>query len=286
MTWGSSLNSGQLGIDVLLTDFERTLGRLFEQPEAEREVYKGVLDIYAHHDLPLEVRQAAGESPYSLWTEAYQWITEHARAGGAEALNQVVGARLTYYEVEAAESFRLLEGVQAVLERLRSFGIRVAVVSNNSVEAVERALKANKVEGLVDHVLGRRNNFRMQDLKPSPALVLEALEHFGCAADAALLVGDSVVDMAAGRAAGVGLTVGVVQHSTASRTELRRAGARIVLSRFSDLEPLILGTWHLDNLTATSRGARDPASATTTAAATRSGDAHCPPDGSRRHPPA
>jgi HAD superfamily hydrolase (TIGR01509 family) len=235
----------QLGpIDVVLTDFERTLAQLFEEPDREREVYEAVWDIYAHHDLPLETRRAAGESPYSLWTEAYWWMKEHAHPDSAEAVSQAVAARLSQYELEAAGSVRLFKGVRSVLRRLRTLGIPVAVVSNNSTEAVERALEVNRVEGLVVRVFGRRPDLRMEDLKPSPALLLEALKRVGCAADGALFVGDSVVDMAAGRAAGIGLTVGLFHHSTSSKAELRREGAHLVLSRFTDIKPLVLGSIH------------------------------------------
>jgi HAD superfamily hydrolase (TIGR01549 family) len=238
-----ALGSSQLGaLEVVLTDFERTLGRLFEDPGCEKRVFDDIWGIYAEHDVPTEVREVAGESPYSLWTAAYEWMMKRVPAADAEAVNQDVATRMTRHELEAAGSFRLLEGVPPVLERLQSWGIGVGVVSNNSTKAVQQALEANKVEGLIDKVFGREPDFRMRDLKPRPALLQEALGHYGCAPDRAIFVGDSVIDMAAGQAADIGLTVGVLDHSTASEDELSSAGARLVLKMFSDLEPLVLSS--------------------------------------------
>jgi phosphoglycolate phosphatase-like HAD superfamily hydrolase len=79
------------------------------------------------------------------------------------------------------------------------------------------------------------------NLKPKPLLLMEALRLSRWGAHRALLVGDSVDDMRAGRAAKIRLKVGVLDHSTFSEWQLRRAGADLVLNRFGDLMPLLPG---------------------------------------------
>jgi phosphoglycolate phosphatase-like HAD superfamily hydrolase len=162
------LGSSQRGIiDLVVTDFDRTLGRLFPQRDHERDVYEDVWRMYADHDLPRDVRAAAGGSPYSLWTTAYKWMEERIGRSDAEAVYQTVAERLTHHELDAAESLLLFDGVRLTLERMRASGIPVAVVSNNSTEAVERALKVNKVEGLVQTVAGRQPAAGVPPIEPS-----------------------------------------------------------------------------------------------------------------------
>jgi phosphoglycolate phosphatase-like HAD superfamily hydrolase len=115
----------------------------------------------------------------------------------------------------------------------------VVIVSNNATAAVERVIKENGVERFDQHVIGREFRYEMVgNLKPKPNLLVKALRRSGHEPDAALLVGDSVDDMRAARAAGIRLMVGVLDHSTASRWQLRRAGATHLMRMFGDLPDL------------------------------------------------
>lgn len=238
------LGSSWLGnVNVVLTDFERTLIRLFEDPAHEARFFKEVKELCEKRGVPKRVQKAAGGSPYSLWTRAHRWMTKGGRDPlHAERMYHAATRIAIKYEMEAAESVRLFDDVPPVLERLKIARIPVVIVSNNGTDAVERILKENNVEGLVDHVIGREFHHRMiGTLKPKPNLVVEALKRSNSDPGAALLVGDSVDDMKAGKAAGIRLRVGVLEHSTATRWQLRRAGARVVLQRFGDLLPLVPG---------------------------------------------
>lgn len=241
------LGSRRLGtFDVVLTDFERTLVRLFndpDDPDVEQRFFEEVRKLCVERGIPKRVLKAAGESPYSLWVKAHRWMIRWRKDPLHIERMYHAGTRIAIkYEMKAAESVRLFDDVQPVLERLKAARIPVVIVSNNCTEAVERILKENRVEGLVDHVIGREFHRRMVGkLKPKPNLLLEALKRSRCDAGTALLVGDSVDDMKAGRAAKIGFRVGLLQHSTATKWQLRRAGARLVLNRFGDLLPLVPG---------------------------------------------
>ena len=224
-------------ITVVLTDFERTLVRLFEDGGVEQEFHHEVRRLCADRGVQRRVISAAGDSPYSVWTRAYRWMIRHEDPLSAEMLYHAVSKIATRYEMDATSSVRLFDDVRPTLERLKFAHITVAIVSNNASAAVQRALRNNNVECLVDHVIGREYRHKMVgNLKPRPLLLQEALQLSGHAPDTALLVGDSVDDMRAGRAAGIRFRVGVLQHSTASEWQLRKAGARVVLHRFGDLQ--------------------------------------------------
>jgi HAD superfamily hydrolase (TIGR01549 family) len=226
---------------VVLTDFERTLVRLFQDSDVEKKFFNEVWSLCRRFDIPTRVLNAAGESPYSLWTKAYHWMTWSRRNPlHAEWMYHAATSIATKYEKHAAESVRLFDDVRPVLEQLRTADIPVVIVSNNATEAVQWILEKNDADRLVTDIVGRefKHEF-VGNLKPKPLLLLKALELSGCGADTALLVGDSVDDMKAGRRAKIRRRVGLLQHSTASRWQLRRAGAHLVLNRFGDLQDLL-----------------------------------------------
>jgi phosphoglycolate phosphatase-like HAD superfamily hydrolase len=223
-------------VKVVLTDFERTLVRLFEDSSIEQHFLEKVAKHCARFGVPPRVLRRGRGSPYSLWMEAYRWM-KHRGLLHADSMYQIVSKTALEYELDAAESIRLFDDVPPVLEQLKVAGIPVVIVSNNATAAVERVLENNDAKRLVDHVIGREFTCEMIGiLKPKPNLVVNALKYSRHEAGTALLVGDSVDDMRAGKAANIGFSVGLLQHSTASKRQLRRAGARLVLNRFGDLQ--------------------------------------------------
>jgi phosphoglycolate phosphatase-like HAD superfamily hydrolase len=226
-------------VDAVLTDFDRTLVWLFEDRRRQWEACQDLLAIRADWGVPAPPGPDPADSdPYDLWADAYRWLVASAPARDAESLNDRIAACLAAHEVEAAASVGLLAGVGTTLRRLREQGIPVAVVSNNPTDAVWQALKANQVEGLVPAVLGREPGGDLKRLKPSPAMLRQALSMLDRAPERAVFAGDSVTDMAAAQAAGVP-AVGVLGHSRARRSQLTAAGARWVVPGFADLEALL-----------------------------------------------
>jgi HAD superfamily hydrolase (TIGR01549 family) len=232
-------------VEVVLADFERTLVRMFEDSGTEQKFFREVWDLCARRGVPERVLRAAGESPYSLWREAYRWMRSPWRQIlHVERPTNRLHVERTYhavdkiaikYEMAAAERIRLFHDVQPVLKELKNAGIRVVIVSNNAKKAVERVLQKNDAEDLIDHIVGRQFKYWMLgNLKPRPNLVLAALR--GTDANRALLVGDSVDDMEAARAAKIRYRVGLLEHSTFSAKQLRNAGAGFVVRTFGDLQ--------------------------------------------------
>lgn len=222
-------------VKVVLTDFERTLVRLFENDEDEREFSEEVRVLCAKRGVPKRVLKAAGTSPYSIWTRAHRWTTKHDDPLAAERMFHAVTRIAIKYEMCAAPSIKLFDDVKPVLEQWKAAGIIVMIVSNNDTMAVQQVLKENDADLLVDQVIGRDFNHELLgNLKPRPLLLEKALS--GCKPDMALLIGDSVDDMRAGRAAKIRFRVGLLQHSTATKWQLRTAGAKLVLNRFGDLQ--------------------------------------------------
>jgi phosphoglycolate phosphatase len=90
--------------------------------------------------------------------------------------------------------------LRPLLSALRDRGLRLGVATND-VEAAARAhLAAEAVEDLFDLVAGYDSG---HGAKPGPGMLLAFTLHTGLSPDRVLMVGDSLHDLVAGRAAGM-----------------------------------------------------------------------------------
>lgn len=223
-------------LQAVLTDFDCTLARLFDD-RAMKRIWAELAAFYSKRQLPIHEFCAA--NAYTLWVEAYRWMREHLR-DTADAVNQEAARLLGDQEQRVAQKSPLFAGVDSVLNWLQDLSVPVAVVSTNVTRAVEAALTFNKVDQLVSLVLGREDGrVDMDRLKPNPPLIREALNRFGTIdGGSALLIGDSVCDMAAGQRAGVP-TIGVTTGECTA-AELTEAGAEVVIPSFADFRKFLV----------------------------------------------
>lgn len=114
----------------------------------------------------------------------------------------------------------LFPGIEGLLPRLRSRGVRTGIVTSKGQQESETLLRDLGVAHLFDAVVGDDDR---RPLKPDPAPVLEAVRRLGVPLQEAVMVGDTRFDVASGRAAGV-RTIGVL-WGNGSREELVTAGA-------------------------------------------------------------
>ncbi|MGB3436968.1 HAD hydrolase-like protein [Achromobacter sp.] len=97
---------------------------------------------------------------------------------------------------EIDPSVHLFDGIPDALARLKSGGLRLAVVSSNSIENVQRVLGAETAALFDDYECGT-------DLFGKSAKIDRLLRQHGTAPERFLLVGDEMRDIDAARKAGV-----------------------------------------------------------------------------------
>ena len=90
-------------------------------------------------------------------------------------------------------------GAVDAVRDLKAKGARLGIVTSKNRHGVERGLTLCGFDGLFDDIITSDD---LEASKPDPAPVLAALERLGAKAAAALFVGDSPHDIAAGRDAG------------------------------------------------------------------------------------
>jgi hydrogenase expression/formation protein HypE len=108
---------------------------------------------------------------------------------------------LDQYEAEAARQSRPNAGAEAVLRFLRARGLKVGIISRNSLASIETALKNfERIQPSDFAVILSRND--PVSPKPDPEGILAAAEALGVPVAQVLVVGDFVFDIEAGQKAG------------------------------------------------------------------------------------
>ncbi len=137
-----------------------------------------------------------------------------------------------------------LPGAEDVLRALRSAGVRVCLSTGFSPVTRDAILDSLGWRPLADLVLSPADAGRG---RPWPDMPLTALLRLGGGAVSELaVVGDTPSDVESGLRAGAGLVAGVLTGS-ATRDDLAKAGAPVILDDLTGLLGHLLSTGHVDN---------------------------------------
>jgi phosphoglycolate phosphatase len=115
-------------------------------------------------------------------------------------VDRMVRDYIEHYAAHIAEGSRPFPGVEGALDRLAEQGFRLAVCTNKLEWLSLRLLDAMGLTGRFAAICGS-DTFKLQ--KPNPDFLLRTIERIGGERSAAVMVGDSVNDIAPARAAGI-----------------------------------------------------------------------------------
>ena len=132
------------------------------------------------------------------------------------------------YDRHLLDKTTLYPGVAATLEHFSDK--RQAVISNKPTGLSVKILQGLKVDHFFSAIRGGDSGF---PLKPDPAAILQLLEKFKIKADRALIVGDSPVDIEAGKKAGIKTCA--VTYGLRDKAELIAAQPDLLLNRIDQL---------------------------------------------------
>jgi HAD superfamily hydrolase (TIGR01549 family) len=141
---------------------------------------------------------------------------------------------LDEFEAEGSKLSRPFEGTKTALEKLRKNDVRLALLTNSGRAATSALLSRYRLAGYFEFVLTRDD---VQDLKPSPSGIFQAVARFGLHGSRVYYVGDSVLDVIAAKKAGVSMVA--VASGNYRSERLRAEGAKYVLDAISDLPGLL-----------------------------------------------
>lgn len=172
------------------------------------------------------VRQLVGQGARNLVQRAMPSASDAEIEHGLQTF-------LAHNEAHIADKSRLYAGVSQTLEQLSRNGYRMTVISNKHENMCRKLLGLLGIDHYFADILGADSlPFR----KPSPEPVLKVMADLGFSAAETVMVGDSINDVSAGRAAGV-LTIGCT-YGYGAREEL--ADADYLVNSFAELSALLL----------------------------------------------
>ncbi|MDX3657950.1 HAD family phosphatase [Streptomyces sp. ID05-26A] len=211
--------------EALLLDFDGPVCSVFSGFPAPvvADQLRAVLSESAFSSLPAEIETS--EDPFDVFKHA-------ARIGENEA--RYVESALRAHEVEAVQTAEPTPYSHQLIKQWSAIGRPMAIVSNNSAEAVSIYLE---IHGLTDCVTGvvSRTSSDPGLLKPNPHLVSMAVQLLNRAPENCTLVGDSSSDMDAANSAKVA-AIGYANKPGKAST-LRRPGVKAILSTMRLLLP-------------------------------------------------
>lgn len=148
-------------------------------------------------------------------------------------VDRLLARFLAYYEPNIARESRPFDGVVAALESFRSRGARLAVCTNKRLALATHLLAELNLDGLFDAVAGR-DSFPV--FKPHPDHVLGAIRMAGGDPRHAVMIGDTVIDVSAAKAAAVAAVVCTFGYSD---QPVEALGADAVIGHFSELDAAV-----------------------------------------------
>ena len=148
--------------------------------------------------------------------------------------------RVTFYsffeemEVKAAHDVNLYPGALETLRELRSKSLKLGLVTSNSRVGTDLTIKRLNLQPFFDAIVTRDD---CDEMKPAAAPILKVLAKLDVSPEAAILVGDGVMDILAARAAGV--RSAAVTTGPFSTERILKAQPDYLLSSVNDLPALI-----------------------------------------------
>jgi HAD superfamily hydrolase (TIGR01549 family) len=220
-----------LAIEAVIFDLDGTLAHFNLDYKALRsEVRTYLISIH----VPVSVLDV-NESIFEMLKKAEIFVKNSSKSN--EAFDEVRTRALLIaekYEMEAATTTNLLTGAVEALKELEKMNIKMGLCTTSSEKASNYILQRFKIDGFFKVVVSRE---KVKYVKPHVEQFELALKALGIHAKAALVVGDSIVDMQSAKeikAVAVGLTTGF-----SATEQLMGNGANFVITTLTDLPTLI-----------------------------------------------
>lgn len=186
--------------DLVMFDLDGTL------IETAPEICDAVNDTLRRFDLP-EVEQQQvndwighGTRELLIQALAYSGKTDAAAIRISDSLALIAAEFDKHYQRRCGTRSHLYPQVREALTALRSRGTRLAVVTNKEGRYTATVLNAHQLMPLLDCVI---SGDTLPTKKPDPAGIERCLAQFGTPRHRALFVGDSSIDVATARNAGI-----------------------------------------------------------------------------------
>ena len=186
-------------------------------------------------------REPRGESRVRDWVgNGVERLVRRALVGALEGepddadFERAYPLFMALYADNTSKRSFLYPGVREGLDKLKSAGYRLGCVTNKAGQFTEPLLKDL---GVFDDFSIVISGDTLAKKKPDPAPLLHAAEYFGCDPAKAMMIGDSVSDVAAARAAGFQIIC--MSYGYNHGVDIREAKPDAVVDSMLEIFPLL-----------------------------------------------
>jgi phosphoglycolate phosphatase len=213
-------------IKAVIFDFDGTLAVLNIDFSSMRE---RIFDLMRRSG----IEEAAIQEKYLLEIidEVYQILCEK-NPSSAETFYRDSHLILHQVEMKAAEKGRLIPRTKGTLKSLREKGIKLGIITRNCEDAVRKVFP--EIDDFCDVFVSRNS---VKKVKPHPDHLTHVMEALKISGEEAVMVGDHIIDIQAGKRAGM-KTIGVLT-GRAKKEEFEKAGADYVLEEATEVCELL-----------------------------------------------
>jgi len=186
--------------DLILFDLDGTL------VETAPEICDAVNDTLQHFGFAgvsqTQVNDWIGHGTLELLIHALAFVQGQSDGiiRNSERLPAIAAIFKTHYRARCGTRSHCYPHVMETLRRLKAQGVLLGVVTNKEGAYTQTVLDAHNLTPLFDCVI---SGDTLATKKPQPEGVLSCLNRFGVTVDKTLFVGDSSIDVATARNAGV-----------------------------------------------------------------------------------
>ncbi len=152
---------------------------------------------------PTGMKDKSVEEVRSMVGGGISLLFEKALNGNMERFDESMTRFFEYYFEHTTDNTVLYEGVEETIRKLDRF--KKGVISNKRKIFVKKILKELEIDKEFDQIFGSDS---AEEKKPSPKPIEKMLDILNISAGEAIIVGDSEVDILAGKAAGI-ITIAV-----------------------------------------------------------------------------
>ena len=223
-------------VEGVVFDLDATLvnlGGFVDWRDAHRRVVEVYLDCGCSETV---VRRCSEGGLFDMLNLMWDELCATRPQGSAEFIQERAYSVLEACEAQGVSRCRLMPGAIEALDWLRGRGIAMGVATSNSGVVAERILEMNGIHGFFSAVVGRTPELRM---KPHPDQLLACFEMLDVEPRQGVVVGDSVRDVEAAKAASA-YAIAVPAHFTRPQA-LERAGVDCIIGSLEEL-PVVLSS--------------------------------------------
>jgi phosphoglycolate phosphatase len=174
------------------------------------------------------------ESAFDMLKKVEKSLATDGRESQFTKVREMVFSVVEEFELEAARTAKIFEDTAETLKALRDMKLKIALCTISSEKTTRYVLERFRLEQFFDAVVTRES---VSEVKPHPKHLEAALDALNVGSQDAVLVGDSVKDIACAvqlNVLAVGVTTGL-----SSLEELTCSGAHYVASSVTDIPILV-----------------------------------------------